>query len=129
MIPDRENVQKLAKIGQILILQFSGSFLEFSQPRVIGLISSLLHLIRQLETQAQTLTFVIMEYLNYCSHYFFFFFYNLDLGSRNSACRLNTQNKIIQGALDNLIYYILGLICLLLIHIAISAISCQIFIL
>ena len=50
IIPDRENVPKLAKIGQILIVIFV-SFLDFSLPRVIGLISSLLHLFRQLETQ------------------------------------------------------------------------------
>ena len=54
ILPDRENVQKLSKIGQIQILQFFCSFWAFSQPRVIGLISTLLHLVRHLETQVQS---------------------------------------------------------------------------
>ena len=46
IITDRENVQKLANICQILILQFIVIFWEFSQPRGIRFISSLLHIFR-----------------------------------------------------------------------------------
>ena len=43
--------QKLSKIGQIQILQFFCSFWAFSQPRVLSLISTLLHFVRHVETQ------------------------------------------------------------------------------
>ena len=52
--PRQRKPQKLAKFCQILIWQFFSSFLKFSQPRVIGFISSLLHLFRLLETQVQS---------------------------------------------------------------------------
>ena len=51
IIPDTENAQKLLKIGQIQILPFLGRFLAFSHPRVIGFISSILHLFMHLDTQ------------------------------------------------------------------------------
>ena len=44
----RENGKKMATISQFL---FFGGFWEFSQPRVIGFISILLHPLRHLETQ------------------------------------------------------------------------------
>ena len=48
---DHPRQKKRLKNGQILILHFFGSFWEFSQPRFIGVIFSLLHLFKQLETQ------------------------------------------------------------------------------